>query len=517
MNKVIQVLIVEDSEDDTLLLIRRLKKGGYDPKYIRVDSAAEMDKSLEKQVWDIIIADYSMPNFGAMDALALVKSKGLTFPFIIVSGAIGEEVAVEAMKLGAHDYFMKNNLKRLVPTIDRVLQEEAMRQNQKLESLGVVASGIAHDFNNLLQVILSQSSLALARLPLTDPSRKYIERVAQAGKNAAELTYQLLAYSGRGQFRISSINLNAFVEENYHLFYVAIAKNVEIVREFSDNPVLINADLSQIQQVLMNLIINAAESYNGRSGRIIIKTGTENVQSGNQYNLKMTGDSLAPGKYAKIEVVDFGSGMDEATLSRIFDPYFTTKFTGRGLGLAAVLGIVRGHKGGIQIFSEVNTGTTFKLLLPIAENLIEEKSNKESKEINCKTDRVVLVIDDDERIRESLDDMLEIMDVQVLKASNGTTGINIFREYLSEINLVLLDLSMPGLSGEETHQKLHEISSDIPILLMSGYSESEVSERFVDSKFEGFLQKPYTFDVLVEHVEKYIGATPSISKLRSAA
>ncbi len=509
MKKIIQVLIVEDSVDDTLLLVRELKKGGYDPKYARVDNKRDMHTALDNQVWDIIIADYSMPNFGAMDALELVKSKGLKFPFIIVSGAIGEEVAVAAMKAGAHDYFMKGNLKRLAPAIDKVLEEESMRQVQKLESLGVVASGIAHDFNNLLQVILSQSSLALARLPLEEPSRRYIERVAQAGKSAADLTYQLLAYSGRGQFRINSININTFVEENSHLFNVAIPKNVEIEKTFCTSPTFIQADASQIQQVIMNLVMNAAEAYNGQSGKISIKTSVEDVIEGNQFNMRMTGDSLSPGKYVKIEVVDFGTGMDEYTLSRIFDPYFTTKFTGRGLGLAAVLGIVRGHNGGIHIQSETGKGSTFELMFPIAEPTLDDHKINQPNGTSYDKEPVVLVIDDDKQIRESVHDMLEIIDVQVLQASNGAAGITLFTEYISEISLVLLDLSMPGLSGEETHKRLHEINPNIPILLTSGYSEVEVSERFMGSKIDGFIQKPYTFEMLIEYVERFIN-TPRV-------
>ncbi len=242
--------------------------------------------------------------------------------------------------------------------------QAALRQAQKLESLGVMSSGIAHDFNNLLLAMLAQTFLAQAKLPADHAAQLHLARAADAAERGAQLTRQLLAFTGRAQTEIEPVNLNDLIEANLHLFEVAVARNIQLERQLDPTPAIIEADVGQIQQIVMNLIMNAAEAYDGASGVVTIATCHTRVNEDDPRRQVLSGDELTPGSYAVLQVSDAGSGMDSETLTRIFDPFFTTKFTGRGLGLAAVLGIVRGHGGGIQVESEPGEGTTFTVYLP---------------------------------------------------------------------------------------------------------------------------------------------------------
>ncbi len=501
----INVLIIEDSEDDTLLVLRELKKGGFEPFYTRVDTRREMLQALENQQWDIVIADYSMPNFSALDALELMQEKELNLPFFIVSGSIAEDVAAAAMKAGAQDYLMKNNLTRLVPAIERELQEDTFRQTQKLESLGVLAGGIAHDFNNLLVALLGQSSLALAKLGPDSPATPHIEKVIRAAERAADLTKQMLAYSGRGRFDYRSMNLNDLIAENVSLLEAGIAKNVRLVTFLDPNLPYIDADRGQMQQVVMNIILNAAEAIGSIQGTVHVKTS---VRKGEELLTSNWPDNTRPSisqSYAAIEVTDTGHGMDPETLSKIFDPFFTTKVTGRGLGLAAVMGIIRGHKGGVKVTSDVGRGTTFRIVFPISEEHLPVTSPAVTPEIPRDQIGTVLVIDDEEPVREAIVDILEDTGLRVLIASDGQAGINEYQAHANEINLVILDHSMPGMTGEETCRRLQEIDPAARVIISSGYDRSEVTRHFSHLGMAGFLQKPYSAIDLIDEVSRNLG------------
>jgi two-component system, cell cycle sensor histidine kinase and response regulator CckA len=249
---------------------------------------------------------------------------------------------------------------------DRKRTEEALRRAAKDESLSVLAGGVAHDFNNLLVAMLGHSSLALAKLPAESPARTSVQKMVQATERAADLTRQMLAYSGKGHFEVRPLDLNRLIGENLHLFTAGLPKSVRIVPRLAPGLPKVTADLGQIQQVVMNLMLNAAEAIGEKGGEVTVRTGVDTLSEDDGTYSHLTGVPLRPGAYAYLEIEDDGPGMDAVTLRRIFDPFFTTKFTGRGLGLAAVLGIVRGHRGGIAVSSEPGRGTTFKLLFPAA-------------------------------------------------------------------------------------------------------------------------------------------------------
>ena len=388
---------------------------------------------------------------------------------------------------------------------ERKQAEEALRQTQKLESLGILAGGVAHDFNNLLVAMLGQASLALQQLPGESPARVSVEKLVKAARHATELTRQLLAYSGRGQFQIQPIDLNVLIRDNLHLFEVAIPKNIQLRSQLAGSLPHIDGDIGQIQQVIMNLIINAAEAISPNPGAVTVTTSVGPVSAADNYLWQYTDAPLIPGDYVTLEVHDNGSGMDATTLSKIFDPFFTTKITGRGLGLAAVLGILRGHRGGLAVSSEVGRGTTFKLLFPISTAApIEPLAAKVNSAVGL-SPSLILVIDDEEPVREAVTDILESVGIRVITAADGEAGVALYRERRAEIRLVLLDLSMPGLSGVETFHELQKIDPNVAVILSSGYNRNEATRRFADQGLTGFLQKPYDAETLIDKIQQHLG------------
>jgi PAS domain S-box-containing protein len=382
--------------------------------------------------------------------------------------------------------------------------EEALRRAQKMESLGVLAGGIAHDFNNLLVAMLGQTSLALGQLPAGSPARQPIEKAVSAARRAADLTRQLLAYSGRGQFERRPIQLNHLIQENLHLFEVAVPKNVLLRSELTEPLPVIMGDAGQIQQVVMNLIINAAEAIGERPGQVVVRTRPYLLMPDKAALWQLEATSLASSAHVLLEVEDNGCGMSQETLSRIFDPFFSTKFTGRGLGLAAVLGIVRGHEGGLRVESALNVGTTFELVFPSEEVTALETLAPELGQEAAMLHHLIMVIDDEEPVRDAVTDILDLEGLSVLTAPDGQAGIELYRDRQADIDLIVLDLSMPGLTGEETFRKLRQINPQVRIMLSSGYSHDEVISRFAGQREVAFIQKPYDASQLVAEVKRQL-------------
>ena len=383
---------------------------------------------------------------------------------------------------------------------DRRRSEEALRQSQKLESLGLLAGGVAHDFNNLLVAMLGQTTLAQSRLAPDHPARENLEKALKATERAADLTRQMLAYSGRGHFQVRPVQLNTVIEENLHLLRVAVSKRVRLASELTPDLPPIDADVGQLQQVVMNLITNAAEAIGDREGTVVVVTGLRTVGPSDAHLWRHTGEPLSPGSYVSLEVRDDGGGMEAATLERVFDPFFTTKFTGRGLGLAAVLGIVRGHKGGLSVESEVGRGTVFRLLFPVSTKA--QAPARPAPGAGPGSRGTVLVIDDEDVVREAIADALDSRSVPYLLARDGDEGLMRCRERGAEVGLVILDLSMPGRSGEETFRELRMVLPGVPVLLSSGYGEDLAKARFTGEDLAGFLQKPYRLNTLLAEVER---------------
>lgn len=395
--------------------------------------------------------------------------------------------------------------------------EESLRQAQKLESLGLMSSGIAHDFNNLLTAMLTQASLAQAKLPADSAALRHIHRMLEAAQRAAGLTQQLLTFSGRGRRESHPLSLNILIQESLPLLEVAVPKAMQVETLLLPQLPLMNGDEGQLQQVVMNLVLNAAEAMNlpgqqreggennGRFGHIQLITHTQIVTPAKPVRL-IAGERLLPGEYVRLDVVDNGSGMDEATLAKIFDPFFTTKRSGHGLGLATVIGIVRSHGGGMQVSSKLGMGTTFRLFFPAlmtANDWVEEETAAHA-DPTCTSNRVqgqVLVIDDEAPVREAVADVLAVEGLGVMLANSGQAGVELYQQHGGQINLILLDIAMPGLSGTETHARLRQLAPTLPIILSSGYTSepNDVAEA-LRHPHTTFLQKPYRWDELLEKI-----------------
>ena len=385
---------------------------------------------------------------------------------------------------------------------ERLRLERQLQQSQRLESLGLLAGGIAHDFNNILTAVLGNADLALGELSPSAPARENLLEITAASRRAADLCRQMLAYSGRGHFVVGPLDLGALVTDMVDLLRSTISKRARLDLSLKKDLPLMHGDASQISQVVMNLVINASEALGDKDGVITISTGTR--ECSRQYLGETHADQdLSPGLYLTMEVSDTGSGMDRETHERIFEPFFTTKFTGRGLGLAAVQGIVRGHKGALMVKSEPGQGTSFTIMLPA----LPAEAGARLPKIAEKADDwqgqgTVLLVDDEEAIRTLGARMLKRLGFEFLLAADGRQALQIYSQHLGEISLVLLDLTMPHMDGEETFRELRLLDPQVQVVLSSGYTEQDITSRFAGQNLAGFVQKPYTLGLLRERLRE---------------
>ncbi len=632
MGAALRVLIAEDSEDDALLLVRELKRGGYEPIHERVASATAMAAALDRQGWDLVIGDHSMPHFGGLAALALVRERGLDVPFICVSGTISEEMAVAAMKAGANDWVTKGQLQRLLPAIERELREakgraalraseagyetlvqhapvgiyrsssegrflsvnaalvrmlgydspaELLRldmardvyadpaerrrllerdtytdheydeveatwkrkdgrpltvqlsvravrnadrqveyyetfvrdvseqrrlqqqlvQSQKMEAVGRLAGGIAHDFNNLLTVITSYCDLLLEDLGGDDPKREDVEQVRKAADGAAALTRQLLAFSRQQVIAPRVVNLSAVVAGVEKMLRRVIGEDVDLVTVLDPGVGSVRADIGQLEQVLMNLAVNARDAM-PTGGKLTIETA--NVAHDPHYARERAAARVS--QFVMLAVSDTGVGMDEATKARIFEPFFTTKEPGKGtgLGLATVYGIVQQAGGFIWVYSEPGRGTTFKIYLPRVDAAAEDAGASTAPADLPRGTETVLVAEDEAAVRAVTREVLERQGYVVLEAPHGAAALDIAAQHRGPIQLLVTDVVMPGLSGRQLADRLARLRPDTKVLYVSGYTDDAVVRHGVLEAGIAYLQKPFTIDSLARKVREVL-------------
>jgi len=381
--------------------------------------------------------------------------------------------------------------------------EEALQQAQKLESIGVLAGGIAHDFNNLLTGIMGNAGLARRALDAgkTDLAADLLRDVVSASQKAADLTRQLLAYAGKGRFVIAPVDVCRLVTEVSALIRASISKKISLVLDIPEDCPSVEADRVQLQQLVMNLVLNGGEAIGEEPGTLTVRVRTEHFTERRE-RPRAEGFPIVTGEYVRIDVTDSGAGMDAETRARIFEPFFTTKFLGRGLGLSAALGIVRGHRGAISVRSEPGQGTTFTVLLPIPRE--PQRSTRVSGKVSVERDLqgngTILVADDEEGVRSLVANVLEEAGYTVELAADGLEAIERLRDLGDEVRLILLDLTMPRLGGAEAASELRQFHPSTPIIAMSGYGDIEVMQRFSDAGVDDFLPKPFTPDELAAKV-----------------
>ncbi|HVC00486.1 MAG TPA: response regulator [Candidatus Dormibacteraeota bacterium] len=507
----LRVLLIEDSEADAELVVRLLRTGGYEVESRRVDSASGLTECLDA-AWDIAISDYVMPGFSGLAALAMIRERSLDIPFLFVSGTMGEETAVNAIRMGAHDYIMKDHMARLVPTIRRELEQAAlrterkqielrMRQLERFEALGKLAGGIAHDFNNVIGAIMGWAGLGGRDIPGDSPAAESFRQIEQQATRAAGLTRQLLAFARRQVIHPSTIDLNHLVGETAELLQQLIGEGIHMTLQLAANLRATQADSGQIEQVLMNLCVNARDAM-PHGGNLTIETRNVLLEAGDP---RLSGD-CRPGPYVALSVSDSGIGMDAATIEQIFDPFFTTKEVGQGtgLGLATTLGIVKQHDGFIVVQSRPNEGSQFHVYLPAAagEALPEPVAIEAAVRGGSET---ILVAEDHDGILRMACAVLRSFGYRVVAAQDGEEAVRAFEQNRDEVSLALMDMVMPKMHGPEAYEEIRRCQPRLPVIFTSGYPEENAAMAACNA---AVLPKPYPPKALARKVREVLDAAP---------
>jgi two-component system cell cycle sensor histidine kinase/response regulator CckA len=504
----LEVLIVEDNPDDAELVLRALRQAGFDPHWSRVETEPDFMAALKKTP-QIILSDYSMPSFSGLRALELSQASGLNIPLILISGTVGEDVAVEAMRRGSADYLLKDRLARLGSAVERVLNEQRLIaerkeleaqfvQAQKMEVIGQLSAGMAHDFNNILAVIIGYGDLMLQELRGESTLRNYTAEIRHAADRASALTRQLLVFSRKQASQAVVFDLNAMLQDLDKMLRRLIDENVELTMVLSQEAGRVKADAGYIGQVLMNLVVNARDAMpNG--GKLTITTSNatlgENVESATSGPL--------PGRYVVISVSDTGTGMTAEVQARLFEPFFTTKPKGKGTGLGLVTcqAIVRQCGGKIDIFSKPGQGATFRIYIPRVDLPLDSKIDIPKKGVLLRGTETILLVEDEPSVRHLACNVLEGQGYHILPANNGKEGLQIARDHKGPpIELVVTDVIMPQMSGRVMAEWLKALYPKLRILFTSGYTDDAVGHHAVLEPGVAFLPKPYTPASLAQKV-----------------
>ncbi len=508
MKKVLNILYLEDDYLDVKLVESTLANENLKHNLIHVDSKQSFKIAMKNNSIDLILADYKLPTFDGMMALEMSKKLYPDLPFIFVSGAMGEEVAIETLKNGATDYVLKDNLIRLVPSIQRAIKEvKNQQENRQLEmsiqeykmmkAISCLAGGIAHQFNNSLAAL--SGNVELLRMDLSDQQNacRYTGRMMKSIEKMAGLTDQLLAYAEGGKYQPKALSLDNFFQNSLPLILSTINPSIHIKTNMSPNIKNIKSDQTQLQMIMTDLISNAAEAIEGKGH---IKISAKNVNVGSEMIKKYSW--LKSGSFVCIKIQDTGKGMEKETLKRIFEPFFTTHFQGRGLGLAAVYGIIKNHNGWIDVNSQVGKGTTVRVCLPAVDTPTELHQEKEP--INTAENTTVLLIEDESMVIDVCEKILHKLGYQTLVAETGKQAIYIANNHKEKIDIALLDISLPDMSGTSVYPFLIKARPDLKVIVCSGYSIDGPASEILNAGAQSFLQKPYTMEAFSRKLNELI-------------
>lgn len=519
-----KVLLLEDDAKDARLIAAHLELEGMECDIVRVDREDDYRAAIARGGFDLILADHSLPGFTGLDALAIARQACPDVPFICVSGTLGEEPAIEALKSGATDYVLKHSLSRLVPSVQRALQassertkrrkaesdvsalEAQLRHSQKLEAVGLLAGGIAHDFNNLLTVINGYCERLLATVDDDDMVRADLDLIHQAGQRAAGLTRQLLAFSRRQVLEPRAINLNTIVVDIERILKRVLGERIAVTSALDPTLWSAQADPGQMEQVLINLAINARDAMPD-GGIITIETANLDEIPG----AKTSG--LRPVPHVMLAVRDTGHGMDDETTARIFEPFFTTKAAGKGtgLGLSTVYGIVAQSGGHVAVESSPGQGTTMRVFLPRLEQDLEVSAAAESPAKPVRGHETLLLVEDEDFVRELLSEFLRSSGYTVIEARSAEEALALVKQDSAPaIDLLVTDMVLSGMNGAKLADRLKAMMPSLVTLYVSGYPGDEM---FADGVFDpgpAFLAKPFTRHALIHKVKEILGARPPI-------
>jgi len=513
MKSPLRILHLEDDPNDAVLVQAALEAEGITIAATRVENRDDFVAALEHGGIDLILSDFSMPAFDGFSAIATVRAGWPDLPVILVSGTLGEELAVDSLKSGATDYVLKGHLFRLAPAVRRAMQEVEERDErrrleahfieaQKMDVIGQLVSGVAHDFNNILAVIIGYSDLITADLGADGPVRKYIEEIRHASERAAGLTRQLLVF-GRKQTVVPVVlDLNDVVIDLEKMLRRLIDANIEMTMVLGKKIGHVKADAGYVGQVLMNLVVNARDAMpNG--GKLAIET--TNVKLDAEYARAQPG--VIPGDYVMLSVSDTGIGMTDEVKAMLFAAFFTTKPLGKGtgLGLATCQTIVHQSGGHIGVYSEVGKGTVFKVYLPRVAQPVDSAARPIRSGPLPRGTETLLVVEDEPSVRHLARNVLDNLGYEVLSALNGQDALHVVREHKgSPIRLVITDVVMPLMGGKVMAEWLKATYPDLKILFTSGYTDEAISHHGVLETGVEFLPKPYTPAGLARKVRRLL-------------
>jgi signal transduction histidine kinase len=518
MPELIRILMVEDSPEDEALLLRTLQKGGLSVAHERVQTETEMRAALERAPWDLVLSDYSMPSFDGIAAYNILRATGREIPFIFVSGNLGEETAVEAMRLGVSDYFIKGKLQRLVPAIQRELRKtddrrarhqaesalqaakDQLQHAQKMEALARLAGGVAHDFNNLLTVILGH--LDLLRDGDLDAAavRSAADEIQVCVERATELTKQLLALGRRQPSQIRAVDLNQVVQDVGKMISRLIGEDIEVAYELAAALPPVQSDPGQVEQLLLNLAINARDAM-PKGGHLRISTRLLRLSAA---QLAAAPDAR-PGDFALLEVQDSGTGIAPEVLEHIFEPFFTTKDSGQGtgLGLSTVYGIVRQNRGHLSVHSVLGQGSSFQVHLPVSAEALRKAPPAVSQPLLPKSGGVILLVEDEDGLRRLAVAVLSKLGYTVLPARDPHEALDVEAGHPGGIDLLLTDLTMPKMSGHELARRLSPRRPRMRVLYMTGYAPPDTPEELNGQPVRCLL-KPFLPSDLAREVQQLL-------------
>ncbi len=503
-------MLVEDSQEDAELSLWELKREGLDILSDIAQTPQEFRNLVRSKTYDVILSDYSLRSWQALDALQILQEEGKDIPVILVTGSLGDKAAVECVKKGICDYVLKEQLARLPFTIRRAMQQKAERKErdrleeqlqlaQKMEAVGRLAGGVAHDFNNLLTVITGYSELLLEGLPQGDPMRAQAGQIKKAGDRAASLTRQLLAFSRKQVLAPEVLDLNYVVVNIDKMLQRLIGEDVELATVCYPDLWRVRADPGQIEQVIMNLAVNARDAM-PQGGKLTIETANVNLDD----RYRSEHPVVISGDYVMLAVSDTGGGMTPEVQSRIFEPFFTTKEQGKGtgLGLATVYGIVKQSGGYIWVYSEPQKGTTFKIYLPRVQAARREPKRKQEVARMKTGSETILLVEDDKDVRKFVRGILEERGYALLVADGGEDALQMVASRSERIHLLLTDVVMPRMNGPDLAARLARFYPEMKVLYMSGYADKAVACHGVLGSGMHFLQKPFNPEDLARCIRK---------------
>ncbi len=504
----LHLLLIEDSAADVELIEYEIRRSGQAFKSRRVSNERDLVAALEEQVPDLVISDYSMPGYTGTAALAAVRARHPEVPFIFVSGTIGEERAIEALRGGATDYVLKDRLNRLLPAIERALTEARDRQqrrrlqaqlieSQKMEAVGRLASGVAHDFNNLLSVILANVELADQLVQAGEAPGPELQEIREAAQRAASLTRRLLTISRNQPVDATVFDMNRLILDLERMLRSLMGEDASIELELAAAPLPVRADPGQIEQILLNLVINARDAI-PPGGKVLIGSGLRN----------MSAEEVArPGKYVILSVSDNGCGMTPEVMARMFEPFFTTKPSGKGtgLGLATSQAIARDSNGVILVESTPDVGTTFELLLPMVDETVKQGDDEGTADLPRGSERIMLV-EDDPMLGAVETRVLTMLGYRVIRCGRGEEALDLLKRE-SKPDLLITDVVLPGIGGVEVATEARKQCPGLRVLFVSGYADHQALDEMARTGWATLLPKPFLLPDLAEAVRKTLDSS----------